>query len=58
MYGAIKIPIEFEEYVSLNQLDEIEDKPINSYRNYTFVFVVILFVVIFLVIFHVFLIKN
>jgi hypothetical protein len=46
MYGTIKNPTEFEEYVSLNQLDEIEDKPSHSCRNYAFVFVVIFVVIL------------
>jgi hypothetical protein len=57
MYGTIKIPTEFEEYVSLNQLDEIEDKPINSCHSYKFVFVVIFFVILY-VGFNVFFIKK
>jgi hypothetical protein len=46
MYGTIKNPTEFEEYVSLNQLDEIEDKPSHSCRNRTFVFVFIFVVIL------------
>lgn len=55
MYGTIKTPIEFEEYVSLNQLDEtfeIEYKPRDACRNY--VFFIIFFVCIFLVILYFF----
>jgi hypothetical protein len=60
MYGTIKTPNEFDEYVSLNQLDEIEDKPSHSCCNYTFVKIILvgIFLVILYVGFHVFLIKN